>query len=109
MQAFRRTVHPPHFLILHGQSDANVTANSALDLAAELQVLEIPYRLVLYENGTHALFEYKQQVITELLNWFEDKLDHQNEGQRDTLSQMTEPIASMITCLRMQGRLFEHQ
>lgn len=62
-------------LILHGQSDANVTVNSALDLAAELQVLEIPYRLVIYENGTHALFEYKQQVITELLNWFEDKLD----------------------------------
>lgn len=62
-------------LILHGQSDANVTVNSALDLAAELQLREIPYRLVIYEKGTHALFEYKQQVITELLNWFEEKLD----------------------------------
>lgn len=62
-------------LILHGQSDANVTVNSALDLAAELQLREIPYRLVIYENGTHALFEYEQQVNTELLNWFKEKLD----------------------------------
>lgn len=62
-------------LILHGQLDANVTVNSALDLAAELQLREIPYRLVIYENGTHALFEYKQPVNTELLNWFEEKLD----------------------------------
>ena len=62
-------------LILHGQSDSSVTVNSALNLAAELQLQEIPYRLVIYENGTHALFEYKRQVNAEVLNWFEDKLN----------------------------------
>ncbi len=62
-------------LILHGQSDSNVTVNSALDLAAELQLQGIPSRLVIYENGTHALLEYKRQVNAEVFNWFEEKLD----------------------------------
>lgn len=62
-------------LILHGQSDSKVTVNSALDLAAELQLRGIPYRLVVYENGTHSLLEYKQQVNAEILNWFSEKLN----------------------------------
>lgn len=61
-------------LILHGQSDKNVTVNSALKLAAELQQQEIPYRLVVYEGGSHGLLEYNQQVNDEVAAWFTSKL-----------------------------------
>lgn len=61
-------------LILHGQADKNVTINSALNFAVELQKQEIPYRLVVYENGSHALLEVNQQVNSEVAQWFADKL-----------------------------------
>lgn len=61
-------------LILHGASDKNVTLDSALNLARELQILSIPYRLVVYENGNHSLLNHRESVNDEIANWFNSKL-----------------------------------
>lgn len=61
-------------LILHGQADKSVTVNSALSLAGELQTLSIPYRLVVYENGSHSLLNKREPVNDEIVDWFNSKL-----------------------------------
>lgn len=61
-------------LILHGSSDKNVTLDSALNLAGELKILSIPFRLVVYENGNHSLLSHREAVNVEIANWFNNKL-----------------------------------
>ncbi len=61
-------------LILHGASDRNVTLDSALNFARELQTLSIPYRLVVYENGSHSLLNHRESVNDEIASWFDSKL-----------------------------------
>lgn len=62
-------------LILHGQSDDRVSVNSALGFAGELQKQNIPYRLMIFENGSHSLREFNSQVNDAIVRWFEDNLD----------------------------------
>ncbi len=61
-------------LILHGRLDKSVTVNSALSLARELQFLNVPYRLVVYENGNHSLLNNQDSSNVEIANWFNSKL-----------------------------------
>ena len=61
-------------LILHGEHDNRVSLGSAQKLAKMLQELKRPHRLVAYEDGSHALLERNQEVIDELLIWFDKHL-----------------------------------
>lgn len=61
-------------LILHGQLDKSVSLDSALNMAAILQDLNHPFKLVVYEDGTHGLMEHRDEVRRELSAWFKEKL-----------------------------------
>lgn len=62
-------------LILHGQSDKSVSLASALRMAAILQELKHPFKMVVYENGSHGLTEYSDEIRFELSTWFRGKLE----------------------------------
>lgn len=62
-------------LILHGQSDRRVSLRSALTMADKLQQHQHPFRLIVFENGSHALMEHKPRVRQTLISWFEEKLN----------------------------------
>lgn len=61
-------------LILHGDKDKRVSVDSAVNMATVLRQLNHPYKLVVYENGTHGLMEHKAAVRRELANWFRTHL-----------------------------------
>lgn len=61
-------------LILHGQLDKNVSLDSAVNMAAILQDLNHPFKLVVYEDGSHGLMEHRNEVRRELSAWFKEKL-----------------------------------
>jgi len=61
-------------LVLHGASDNRVALDSALDLANELKNQEIPFRLVVYENGNHSLLNHRVSVNQEIVNWLNANL-----------------------------------
>lgn len=63
-------------LILHGTADTRVSPDSALTMAAKLQQLNRPYRLVMFENGVHGLHRtHQEDLIREIVGWFQRKLD----------------------------------
>jgi len=57
-------------LILHGNSDWRVKAGQSLKMAIELEKYRIPYRLIVFEGGDHGIKEHKDEVNTQVLNWF---------------------------------------
>ncbi|MEW6167385.1 MAG: alpha/beta fold hydrolase [Pseudomonadota bacterium] len=61
-------------LVLHGQADDRVSAQQALSFASRLQDLARPYKLVVYEGGSHSLVEHQDEVDAEVVSWFRDKL-----------------------------------
>lgn len=66
-------------LLLHGQADQKVPASSALSMASKLQALNRPYKLIIYENGTHELTGLDNEVIREISSWFKTKLSGEPE------------------------------
>lgn len=61
-------------LVLHGEVDQKVTLDSATDMARRLQDNNHPHKLVIYDEGSHALFEHNEEVLRELVSWFETHL-----------------------------------
>ncbi len=63
-------------LILHGERDERVSLNSAKGLAEALRELERPHKLVIYDGGSHGLLERRNEVVDELLSWFDTHLEN---------------------------------
>lgn len=57
-------------LLLHGNSDWRVKSVHSLNLALKLDELRVPYRLKIYEGGSHGLHAFREDVDAEILNWF---------------------------------------
>lgn len=57
-------------LLLHGNSDWRVKSTNSLNLALEFEKHRIPYRLKIFEGGDHGINEFKKEVDTEVINWF---------------------------------------
>lgn len=58
-------------LMLHGNADWRVKSTSSLKLALEFEKYRIPYRLKIFEGGSHGLREFRTEVDEEVLNWFD--------------------------------------
>ncbi len=58
-------------LLLHGTSDESVNLNHSIKLAEKLSGFKKEHKLVIYENGNHALLRYWNEVLAESRNWFE--------------------------------------
>jgi dipeptidyl aminopeptidase/acylaminoacyl peptidase len=61
-------------LILHGDADDRARVTHALQLAAKLQELKRPHKLVIYPNGDHSLRDFRAEVRGEISAWFEAHL-----------------------------------
>jgi dipeptidyl aminopeptidase/acylaminoacyl peptidase len=57
-------------LMLHGNADWRVKSSNSLELAMKLDELRIPYRLKIYEGGSHNLRSFRADVDKEALDWF---------------------------------------
>lgn len=57
-------------LLLHGNLDGKVKANLILELALEFEKYLIPYRLVMFDKGKHAIEEHREEVFEQLTSWF---------------------------------------
>lgn len=57
-------------LILHGGADWRVKASQALNLAAEFQNHNIPYRLKIFEGADHAISQFRDEVDEDVISWF---------------------------------------
>ncbi len=64
---------PPELpvLVLHGEQDQKVTLDSATEMVRRLQDNNHPHKLVIYDDGSHTLFEHSEEVLHELVSWFE--------------------------------------
>ena len=58
-------------LIMHGTSDWRVRPENSLLLATELSKYRVPNRLILYEGADHGISEYRAEVRSETLEWFD--------------------------------------
>ncbi len=58
-------------LLLHGTGDRRVPAEHSLALATELQRLEHPYKLVMYDNADHVLAGRRDESRTDIRWWFD--------------------------------------
>lgn len=56
-------------LVQHGTGDRRVPGEHALALAAELQRLHFPYRLIMYENADHVLAGRRIESMTDMRWW----------------------------------------
>ncbi len=61
-------------LILHGSADWRVSPLMALDMAQALTKSKIPYRLIIFEGGDHALSEYREEVDKAVRSWLDKYL-----------------------------------
>lgn len=61
-------------LILHGTADSRVPPHNSIDLSYKLLEYNIPFRLVLLENGDHFLKSHKKEVGVLRKFWFEKYL-----------------------------------
>ncbi len=57
-------------LMLHGNSDWRVKSTNSLNLALEFEKHRVPYRLKIFEGGDHGISEHRDEVDTEVINWF---------------------------------------
>lgn len=58
-------------LMLHGNSDWRVKSSNSLKLALELDKHRVPYRLKIFEGGDHGLGDFKEEVNSDVMNWFD--------------------------------------
>lgn len=59
-------------LIIHGDKDKNVNVQEAKKLAHELERYNKEFKLLVFPDGSHGLYEYEQEVNSAILNWFEN-------------------------------------
>lgn len=57
-------------LLLQGNADWHVKSENTLKLALEFEKYRIPYRLKIFEGGNHGLTQFKTEVDSDVLNWF---------------------------------------
>ncbi|RJE70732.1 peptidase [Pseudoalteromonas sp. MSK9-3] len=57
-------------LLLHGEDDKRISANSSVELADALAKKNIPHKLVIYSKDDHDLTKNKDKANKELVNWF---------------------------------------
>lgn len=60
---------PIPLLLLHGRKDVRVLPQASMRLALKLQEIGHPYRLVVFEDGTHNLIEHYAEVRKEIDSW----------------------------------------
>lgn len=58
------------YLIIHGAEDETVSPSQSVRLAAKFEELEIPYKVVLPENGDHFLRRNKKDVDELRRDWY---------------------------------------
>lgn len=58
-------------LFMHGAADKRVLPEQSILLAEKLQALDRPYRLIVFENGSHSLLEHVSLVRAQLDDWFD--------------------------------------
>lgn len=61
---------PAPILLLHGTHDERVLPYGAMKMAGKLQKFKRPYRLKIYEGGSHSLLEDFIDVRAEIERWF---------------------------------------
>ncbi|UTW62773.1 S9 family peptidase [bacterium SCSIO 12741] len=57
-------------LIMHGNADWRVRTSHSLEMALELDVRRIPYRLIIFEGDDHGLSLHREDFYQELITWF---------------------------------------
>lgn len=57
-------------LMLHGNADWRAKSTHALNLALEFEKHRIPYRLKIFEGGSHGLRAHREEVDSEVVTWF---------------------------------------
>ena len=63
-------------LLIHGTADNRVLPHDSLDLSAKLLKHDIPFRLLMLENGDHFLKNHRKEVDTNRKIWFEKYLNN---------------------------------
>lgn len=61
-------------LLLQGENDKALPVDYTLDFAKEFSKHKVPYKLIKFEDGNHALKKYKNEVFEQLFLWFERHL-----------------------------------
>lgn len=64
-------------LMLHGNADWRVKSTASLKLALEFEKHRIPYRLKIFEGGSHGLRKFRTEVDEEVINWFDRYLKNE--------------------------------
>jgi dipeptidyl aminopeptidase/acylaminoacyl peptidase len=59
------------YLILHGGADKSVSPQQSLDMAKKMNELNIPYRLVIFEDGDHFLKNHRTEVNRLRKFWYD--------------------------------------
>lgn len=57
-------------LLLHGGADARVNVENSRAMAARLQELGRPHKLVVYPDDDHGIRQHAREARSEILNWF---------------------------------------
>lgn len=58
-------------LIMHGTHDERVSPLSALEFCTKLQEHKKPYRLIMFEEGSHTLHEHYRQFMAQARQWLD--------------------------------------
>lgn len=58
-------------LILHGTSDSAVSVKNAYIFEDQFKKHNISHKIVIYDKGTHGLFEYFNEIKKESIDWIE--------------------------------------
>ena len=61
-------------LMLQGNKDKSLLPGSTLRFALQLDKYKIPYRLIMFEDGTHSLSQYREEVFFQITRWFKKYL-----------------------------------
>lgn len=76
-------------LLLQGGDDARVPPTDALHMATALQTLQRPYRLKIYEGGSHDLLTDFADVRVEVDRWFDRYVRDRLPAPRNGVSQLS--------------------
>lgn len=62
---------PVPLLLMHGTADESVGVGHSERLAARLEEVGAPHKLVIYENGNHSLSTHAKDMMAETMGWFD--------------------------------------
>ncbi len=66
-------------LMLHGTADWRVVPEMPIELSKVFIKQQIPFRMVMFEGGNHALSEFNEEVDEMVKKWFDDYLKHRKK------------------------------